>query len=200
MAPSFVLEPTYQALRRRLLAGAWPSGCRLEAARLAEELGVSLTPVRDSLNRLVGERLVQANPGAGYQVPRLDETELRELIEWHHTLVREAVSLQPNSLIPIRLPRGHNGLPERVAALFGAIASVAGCAELDWALGNAAARLGQFRRHEREVLTEVAEEIVRIEHAAAKTDHNELIELLAAYHRRRRENASQLVRAARSKH
>ncbi|MGD9812804.1 MAG: GntR family transcriptional regulator, partial [Sphingobium sp.] len=76
MSPAHVLEPTYDTLRRRLLAGVWPSGQRLEAARLAKELGVSITPVRDSLNRLAGERLVHASRGEGYQVPLLDETEL----------------------------------------------------------------------------------------------------------------------------
>ena len=54
MSPAYVLEPTYDTLRRRLFAGVWPSGQRLEAARLATELGVSMTPVRDSLNRLAG--------------------------------------------------------------------------------------------------------------------------------------------------
>src|SRR3546814_12685064 len=64
----YVLEPTYDTLRRRLFAGVWPSGQRLEAARLATELGVSMTPVRDSLNRLAGERLVHSSPGEGFQV------------------------------------------------------------------------------------------------------------------------------------
>src|SRR3546814_2577536 len=77
MSPAYVLEPTYDTLRRRLFAGVWPSGQRLEAARLATELGVSMTPVRDSLNRLAGERLVHSSPGEGFQVPLLSETELR---------------------------------------------------------------------------------------------------------------------------
>ncbi|RYE93018.1 MAG: GntR family transcriptional regulator, partial [Oxalobacteraceae bacterium] len=49
MSPSHVLEPTYASIRHCLVSGFWPAGRRLEAARLAEELGVSITPVRDSL-------------------------------------------------------------------------------------------------------------------------------------------------------
>src|SRR3546814_6424456 len=87
MSPAYVLEPTYDTLRRRLFAGVWPSGQRLEAARLATELGVSMTPVRDSLNRLAGERLVHSSPGEGFKVPLLSATELRALIDWHRDLV-----------------------------------------------------------------------------------------------------------------
>lgn len=68
MSPAHVLEPTYDTLRRRLLMGAWPAGQRLEAARLAADLGVSITPVRDSLNRLTGERLIVSQPGDGFHV------------------------------------------------------------------------------------------------------------------------------------
>src|SRR3546814_7069587 len=52
---------------------------RLEAARLATELGVSMTPVRDSLNRLAGERLVHSSPGEGFQVPLLSETDRKSV-------------------------------------------------------------------------------------------------------------------------
>src|SRR3546814_3490454 len=47
MSPAHVLEPTYQAIRKRLMEAAWPAGFRLDTARLAGELGVSTSPVRD---------------------------------------------------------------------------------------------------------------------------------------------------------
>ena len=43
MSPAHVLEPTYATLKRRLKSGFWPPGARLESARLAIELGVSLS-------------------------------------------------------------------------------------------------------------------------------------------------------------
>ena len=79
MSPSHILEPTYQALRERLMGGEWPAGFRLDTARLAADLGVSKSPVRDSLNRLTGERMVDFEPGYGFHVPRLDETQLRDI-------------------------------------------------------------------------------------------------------------------------
>src|SRR3546814_3588922 len=65
MSPAHVLEPTYQAIRKRLMEAAWPAGFRLDTARLAGELGVSTSPVRDSLNHLAGERMVDFEMGAG---------------------------------------------------------------------------------------------------------------------------------------
>ena len=65
MSPAHVLVPTCKKLKRMLMEGVWPPGEKLEALRLADELGVSMTPVRDCLNRLVGERLVDMKPGEG---------------------------------------------------------------------------------------------------------------------------------------
>ena len=45
MSPAHVFEPTYEAIKRRLMTGEWATGARIEAARLADDLGVSMTPV-----------------------------------------------------------------------------------------------------------------------------------------------------------
>src|ERR1700761_6944712 len=58
MSPSHILEPTYRAIKQRLMCGEWPAGFRLDTARIATDLGVSTSPVRDSLNRLAGECMV----------------------------------------------------------------------------------------------------------------------------------------------
>src|SRR3546814_11762698 len=78
-----LFRSTYDALRRRLRSGAWTSGHRLEAARRALEFDVSITPVRDSLNRLTGEQLVASLPGDGFHVPRHDETDFCAMLDWH---------------------------------------------------------------------------------------------------------------------
>lgn len=92
MSPAHVFEPTYEALKRRLMAGVWGAGQRLEAARLADELGVSMTPVRDSLARLAAERLVDFAHGEGFRVPRVSEAELRDLFELKLILLLAALA------------------------------------------------------------------------------------------------------------
>src|SRR3546814_14018660 len=64
----------------------------IEAARLADDLGVSVTPVRDSLYRLNGERMVDFAPGEGFHVHRLTETEFRDLLELHLILLLAAIA------------------------------------------------------------------------------------------------------------
>lgn len=86
-----MLEPTYAAIKGWLVASVWPAGHRLEANRIAEELGVSITPVRDSLGRLVGERLAELTPGNGFRVPLRSEQDLKDLLAFNLELLRLAL-------------------------------------------------------------------------------------------------------------
>ena len=81
MSPAHVLEPTYRRLKDALLEGRFRAGTKLEAMRLADDFGVSMTPVRDSLNQLVGEGLVDLTPGEGFRVPLLTEQALRDILQ-----------------------------------------------------------------------------------------------------------------------
>lgn len=197
MSPANVLEPTYDALRRRLLTGVWSSGRRLEAGRLAEELGVSMTPVRDALNRLTGERLVQSTPGDGFHVPRLVESEFRALLDWHHKLLIMALRARRGQFPATQVPQGRDGIGERTALLFGAIASTAGNVELDLALNNAAARLGPFRRHEDQALPDIDGELGALEELARGAPRAAIHRAIDRYHQRRSGRAADLTRLAR---
>lgn len=90
MSPAHVLEPTYSAIKRQLLSAQWEMGARLEAAKLADNLGVSITPVRDSLNRLFGEHMVDFVPGEGFRVPLISEGKLRDLLSLNQILLMAA--------------------------------------------------------------------------------------------------------------
>src|SRR3546814_1662050 len=81
MSPAHVVEPTYEAIKRRLMAGGWAPGSRLESAKIADQLGVSVTPVRDCLYRLAGERMVDFTHGDGFHAHRLSETEYRDMLD-----------------------------------------------------------------------------------------------------------------------
>ena len=199
MSPAHVLEPTYDALRRRLIAGAWPAGHRLEAGKLAQDLGVSMTPVRDSLNRLTGERLVHASAGDGFHVPRLDATDLARLIDWHHLLLGVALPALETGQATLHLPHGHNGVADHSAILFAAIGAAAGSLEVDWAIGNAAARLGPYRRIEEMFLTDASAEISRIEALARAGSWEAMSHFIQHYHEQRHALAPQLAHAAREK-
>jgi DNA-binding GntR family transcriptional regulator len=61
-----------EELRRQLLRGAFPLWERLAEARLATQLGVSRTPVREALRRLEREDLVVVDDSGSYR-PRAPE-------------------------------------------------------------------------------------------------------------------------------
>lgn len=80
-------EQTYEALRERILDQGLGSGVRLNVDRLARELGVSSSPVREALARLEAERLVVSELYSGYSVaPAPTLTYLRDLLDFRAVL------------------------------------------------------------------------------------------------------------------
>jgi DNA-binding GntR family transcriptional regulator len=66
-------------LRRRILHAELPPGTKLNESRLAGELEVSRTPLREALHRLTQEGFLTVSPGRGWSVARLSSREVREL-------------------------------------------------------------------------------------------------------------------------
>lgn len=65
-------DEAHGRLRQRLLDGEFAIGEHLAEERLAEELGMSRTPVREALRRLEAEELLIVDPSGGYR-PRAPE-------------------------------------------------------------------------------------------------------------------------------
>ncbi len=59
----------------RIAGGRLPAGQRINESRLADELGVSRTPLRESLITLAEKGLLVSSQGRGFLVQRLDSTE-----------------------------------------------------------------------------------------------------------------------------
>lgn len=161
MSPTQAMERSYAALRQLLRDGAYAPGHRLEANRIAEQIGVSMTPVRDALNRLVGEQLVEASSGEGFHVPRLDEGDLRDLYEWNSILAvlatRSARTIPAPDAIEEAMASG--SLAEATAATFGMLAESVPNRELSMAIARASDRLHPFRLAEPQVLQPIFGEL-----------------------------------------
>lgn len=84
-------------LRERILSGDLKSGERLNEVKLAEQYGISRSPVRESMQVLAGEGLVRLVAGRGAFVGGLDADEVRELGQ-----VREAIECHAARLITER--------------------------------------------------------------------------------------------------
>ena len=74
-------EKVHHNLRLDVISGRIAGGTRLVESVLAEELGVSRTPVREALKRLTSEGLVYAIPRAGYIVEEMNSLDIQDLFE-----------------------------------------------------------------------------------------------------------------------
>jgi DNA-binding GntR family transcriptional regulator len=71
----------YQSIKQRISDGTFSPGYRLVLGRLAEELGVSVVPVREAVRMLEAEGLVTFERNVGAQVAMLDPGEYRTTMQ-----------------------------------------------------------------------------------------------------------------------
>lgn len=76
----------YAEVRNRIVTGAYPPGTVLNQATLAAELGISTTPLRESLRRLKSEGLVDLDAHRDARVTELSAEEARDLLEIRRAL------------------------------------------------------------------------------------------------------------------
>lgn len=86
-------DQAYYRIRERILRGNSPPGSVLSRRRLARELGMSLLPVSDALQRLESEGLVESRPRVGTRVRTPTQDEVRG-----RYVVREALEAESAKL------------------------------------------------------------------------------------------------------
>ncbi|MCQ2519705.1 MAG: GntR family transcriptional regulator [Lachnospiraceae bacterium] len=79
-------DVVFHALRRAILTGEIKPGERLMEIHLAQELGVSRTPVREAIHKLEQEGLVSMIPRRGAQVAQISEKGLKDVLEVRRAL------------------------------------------------------------------------------------------------------------------
>jgi DNA-binding GntR family transcriptional regulator len=81
----------YKKLRRSIIMGNRESGERLNVDAIAEEYNTSVTPVRDALQMLSHEGLVDIKPRSGYFVKSITLKQLRDLLDVRRVLELTAI-------------------------------------------------------------------------------------------------------------
>jgi DNA-binding GntR family transcriptional regulator len=89
---SFV-DHAYEQLRKMAVDYTLKPGERLSEGKLAKELGVSRTPLREALNRLTSEGLLRFSPGKGFFCRELDPKEVFNLYQLRKVLEAGAIRL-----------------------------------------------------------------------------------------------------------
>lgn len=86
-------ELVFEALREAIISGVLKPGERLMEVQLAEEMGVSRTPVREAIRKLELEKLVIMVPRKGAYVADISKRDVAEVFEIRRALEGLAASL-----------------------------------------------------------------------------------------------------------
>ena len=84
-------DTVYQSLRRAIIEQALKPATRLPEDTIGDQFGVSRTVVRQALNRLQAEGLVETRPNHGAYVAKPSLAEARDVFEARRCLEREVV-------------------------------------------------------------------------------------------------------------
>ena len=76
-----LVDQVYEKLRERIVQLKIPFGSKLNVSKLQEEYGVSSTPVREALNRLLNEGLIEFENNVGARVIDITPDDVRHIQE-----------------------------------------------------------------------------------------------------------------------
>ena len=102
-------DKAYEALKQRVIGGAYAPGAQLKEEPIARELEISRTPVRAALKRLVEDGLATADPNRGVRVAEWTEVDIEETFDLRAMLEAHAADLAAR--------RGGAALAEQLDAL-----------------------------------------------------------------------------------
>ncbi len=91
--PKTLVDRVYHEIQNRILYNIWGTGHQALEQELAEELGVSRTPVREALIRLQRDGLVKVVPRHGMRVLPISLTDVQEIHQVLTSLEALAVEL-----------------------------------------------------------------------------------------------------------
>jgi DNA-binding GntR family transcriptional regulator len=128
-------ERAYYTIRDLILRGKLPIGAALSRRRLAAELGMSMLPISEAVQRLESEGLLETRPQAGTRVRIPAEQDVRDRF-----IVREALETQAARLFAERASLQQRQelklMAEHMDTLFGRLETDNGDGEFAFAVHN----------------------------------------------------------------
>lgn len=186
----------YERIKHWLLAQTLVPGQLLQIGVLADELGVSTTPVREALTRLAAERMIMSVPKRGFFARTPSEDDIFGLYSVNQTILDAAVMRWPEGTgqaapaeaaaaeVPVQ-DRSAEQLARQTGELFLQVATRSGVGEFAEIVRNMNDRLHHARVLECEIVPNVFVEMGRMTALAAGNDRARLREALKAYHSER---------------
>ena len=113
-------DEVYRLLWKRILDHGLRPGDKLSDLRLSHELGVSRTPLREALRRLVSDGIVRAERNRGFFVASFSASDIAEIYDLRATLETMALRAAAPRLTPDDLRHAQTDLDNVEARLKGA--------------------------------------------------------------------------------
>jgi len=187
----------YERIKNWLLAQTLVPGQLLQIGVLADELGVSTTPVREALTRLAAERMIMSVPKRGFFARTPSEDDIFGLYSVNQTILDAAVGRWPvqppeapapaaaaTEEVPVQ-ERNAEQLARQTGELFLQIATRSGVGEFVEIVRNMNDRLHHARVLECEIVPDVFVEVGRLAALVAANEGAQLRPALKAYHEER---------------
>ncbi|WP_313802599.1 GntR family transcriptional regulator [Sphingobium sp.] len=194
-------ERTYQQLKQEIVAGGRKPGIQLNLQRLADRVGTSVTPVRDAVHRMVGERLLEVHPGGGFHLPIPTPAWLHDLYSWNDQVVRQALRrpLPEEAIVTLAELKPDSDEPGKLACwastFFSLIAVHSGNAEFVHTIANVSDRLFFARLREPTFIKAMTSEIDSILSVAKSGSASAIRHAVWEYHRRRLRRVDRIAAA-----
>jgi DNA-binding GntR family transcriptional regulator len=186
-------DQVYSRLKSDIVGGRYAPIEVLNVHAVAAEIGMSISPIRDAMERLVGERLLAVRTGGGFQMPPMTVEIARDLYNWHAFLVRGAVRSGVVSDRFKALARFANDIDATNGAslvaitteYFDLIGELTGNPEHRIAIRAAGERLHALRLQETRIKDRKAELLRLATLSMSGASSSAIRDAIAAYHKRR---------------
>jgi len=119
-----LVEQVTEYISEKIISQAFKPGSRVYDVKLAEEMGVSRTPIREALRILERNRLVEVIPRRGVVVTEISKNQ----IEWFYDIYEQLYALAAR-----RAAENHTAAD--IIAIEAALAHIEGCAKSKDTLG-----------------------------------------------------------------
>jgi DNA-binding GntR family transcriptional regulator len=117
LAIASVVDQVYSAIRDRIIQGSLQRGARIHQEDLAEELGVSRTPVREALRRLAAEGLVEMRTNRGARVADVARSDMQSAYEARLVIEPGAARLSAGARLATPIARMRSALSAQRRAI-----------------------------------------------------------------------------------
>jgi len=79
-------KKVYRKLKKEIIKGSFKPGNKILEGRIAEQMGISRTPVREAIRELAAEGFVTLSPNQGVVVRSVSVENIREVLQIHSVL------------------------------------------------------------------------------------------------------------------